>query len=324
MGEKLVQLLDQPLHGRQEFDQPLRNQYRPEVHSCLRPTHHGLGDIGHHIVQIVIVGLHLFGYDTDIGVGLEGALQCNMRCRTPHQLDEVPVLPGRIAIALDITDQFAIDFGGRVEAEGGFYLFVFQVAVDRLRTADHLYSGIDRGIVLGQDAGVGVGVVATDDDQCLDVQLSQYLQSGFELFGLVQLGTSGSDHVEAPRIAVFIYYLSSQFAILMLDQAIRSHKKSEEPAIGVEQLHLIEQTGYHIVSTRSLSARKDNPHIRRRILRPLSSRCERNKRQAVCAGKNSSNLFFVRNRLRSFSFYYLHCSLQRCRHFRLVGHPRQM
>ena len=113
-----------------------------------------------------------------------------MRSRTSHQLDEVPVLLCRVAVTLDITDNFGINLTSRVETERSFDLLVLQVTVDRLRTADYLNTGPRSLVLFGQYASICVGVVANNDNQSLDVQFFQNFQPLVELFFCFQFGTA--------------------------------------------------------------------------------------------------------------------------------------
>ena len=69
-------------------------------------------------------------------------------------------------------------------------LLVLQVTVDRLRTADYLNTGPRSLVVFGQYASICVGVVATNDNQSLDVQFFQNFQPLVELFFCFQFGTA--------------------------------------------------------------------------------------------------------------------------------------
>ena len=102
----------------------------------------------------------------------------------------MPVLLCRVAVTLDITDNFGINLTSRVETERSFDLLVLQVTVDRLRTADYLNTGPRSLVVFGQYASICVGVVATNDNQSLDVQFFQNFQPLVELFFCFQFGTA--------------------------------------------------------------------------------------------------------------------------------------
>jgi hypothetical protein len=104
-----------------------------------------------------------------------------VRSRAAHELDEVPVLAGRVTVALDVTDDFGVDLRSGVEAEGGLDLLVLQVTVDGLGAANDLDGSADALVVFCEDCSVGVGVVTTDDDQRTDIELLEDLEPLVEL-----------------------------------------------------------------------------------------------------------------------------------------------
>ena len=110
-----------------------------------------------------------------------------MGCGATHQLNEVVILLGRVAVALDIADDLAVDLAGGVEAEGGLYPLVLQVAVDGFGNADNLHVHTLGLVILGQNSCVCVGVVATDDYESLDVEFLKNLQTLVKLLGCLQL-----------------------------------------------------------------------------------------------------------------------------------------
>ena len=189
-SKEVVQLSDQAFHSRNEFDQTFGNQHRTEVVAFGSTFCYNSGDVSHDIVQRHVLFLNFFGDDTNIRLSLQSAFQSDVRSRTSHQLDEVPVLLCRVAVTLDITDNFGINLTSRVETERSFDLLVLQVTVDRLRTADYLNTGPRSLVVFGQYASICVGVVATNDNQCLDVQFFQNFQPLVELFFCFQFGTA--------------------------------------------------------------------------------------------------------------------------------------
>ena len=68
--------------------------------------------------------------------------------------------------------------------------FVLEVAVDGLGTADYLHAGVDLLVVLGEHTCVGVGVIAADDDEGLDVELLEDFKTFVELSLCLELCTA--------------------------------------------------------------------------------------------------------------------------------------
>ena len=86
------------------------------------------------------LGLNLLADDAVVGAGLQGALQSDMRSGASHQLHEVPVFFGGVAVACHVADKFAIDLGSRVKAERNLHVFVLEVTIDRLGDTDNLHA----------------------------------------------------------------------------------------------------------------------------------------------------------------------------------------
>ena len=151
---------------------------------------HDVGYRAYDILQGQVLGLDLLGYDAYVGLCLEGAFEGDVRGRAAHELDEVPVFLGREAVALYVADKLGVDFGGGVEAERRLDDLVLEVAVDGLRAADHLHSGADALVVLGEHGCVGIGVVAADDHESLDAELLEDLKTLVELLFLLKFGAA--------------------------------------------------------------------------------------------------------------------------------------
>ena len=221
-----------------------------------------------------------------------------MRGRASHHLDEVPVLPRRVAVTLDITNDLRVDLCRSVEAKGGLYLLILEVSIDRLGAADHLHSCIDRLVVLGEYASVGIGVVTTDDHESRDPELAQNLKSAVKLILCLQLGTSGADHVKSTRITILVDDLSGELDILVLDQTRRTHQESVESALRIECLDPIKDTGDHVVSAGGLTTGQEDTYIDRLVLGTgILSLLEGDARHAVGIGEELLDSLLISHRL---------------------------
>ena len=227
-GQEVVQLGDEALHGGDELDEPLGDEHGAEVVALGGSAGYDARYTVHDLVEREVVGLHLFGDDADVRVGLQGTLQSDVRRRSAHELDEVPILTRRVAVALDVSDHLGVDLAGGVEAKGCFDEVVLQIAVDRLGAADDADAGSDRPIIFGQHGRVRVRVVAADDDERRDAQLLEDLQPLVELFASLELRAPGADHVEAARVAVFVDDVGRQLHVFMLHQSAGPQDEAEE------------------------------------------------------------------------------------------------
>ena len=180
-----------------------------------------------------------------------------MRCRSAHELDEMIIFLSGITVTLNISDNLAIYLAGRVETEGGLNPLVLEVAVDGLGHADHLDVGADILVLLGENGRVGVGVVAADDNESLDVELLEDFQAGLELLRGLELRAARAYDVEAAGVPIFLDISGSQLHILMVDESGGTHQEAVETAFAVEALDAVENSAHHVVAAGGLATRQD-------------------------------------------------------------------
>ena len=149
-----------------------------------------VGDVAYDVVEAHVALLNFFGDETYVGLTLESTFKCDVACRAAHEFDEVPVFLGRVAVALDVADDFGVNLGGGVEAERCLDKVVLEVAVDSLRATDNLYARVLFLVVFGKDGGIGVGVVATDDYESADVEFAEDFEAFVELINLFEFGAA--------------------------------------------------------------------------------------------------------------------------------------
>ena len=170
LGQQVVELGDERLHGGDELDEALGDEDDAVVVAFLGAGGDGLCQVVDNLGEGHILSLDLLADDADVGLALQGALKGDVAGGTAHELDEMPVFLCGVAVALDVADYLAVDLGGGVETEGGLNHLVLEVAVDGLGAADNLDACADAVVVFGQHCGVGVGVVAADDDEGGDAE----------------------------------------------------------------------------------------------------------------------------------------------------------
>ena len=151
-----------------------------EVMSLCSTVGYHLSDISHYIIQRHIFCFNFFRNDTDVRLYLQSTFQCDVRSRTTHQFDEVPVFTCRVTVTLDVTDYFSISLTSCIETERSFNHIVLQVTVDCFRTTDYLHTVLLSSVVLSQYAGICIRVITTDDNQCFDAQFLDNFQILFQ------------------------------------------------------------------------------------------------------------------------------------------------
>ena len=272
----------------------------------------------HDVVQSEVFCLDFLRDKADVGLCLKSALKGDVRCRTAHELDEMPVFACRVAVALDVADNLAVGLASGVEAERSLDLVVLQVAVDGLGTADYLHAVVLCSVVFGQNACVGVGVVAADDYESLDVELAQNLDALFKLLFLLEFGAAAADEVEATSVAVVFEQLFGNLDVFVVNETAGAHEKTVEAVFGVELLHFVKQTRDYVVSARSLAAAEDYAHVDG-LLCGLLCGNKLHEGHSVCVGEKFFDFLLIVNALCGSAFLYLHCTLECFRQFRLIG-----
>ena len=146
-SQEVIQFSNQTFHGRNELYQSFRNQNCTEVVSLCCTVCYHFSDRCYYIVQRHIFCFHFFWNDTYVRLYLQSTFQCDVRSRTTHQLDEVPVFTCRVTVTLDVTDYFSISLTSCIETERSFNHIVLQVTVNCFRATDYLYTILLSSIV---------------------------------------------------------------------------------------------------------------------------------------------------------------------------------
>ena len=232
----------------------------------------------------------------------------------------MPVLACGIAVALDIADKLCICLCGSIKTEAGLYLVVLQVAVDCLRASDNLHAIVLGCIVFSKHAGIGIGVVTTNDYNSLDVKLTDNFKTLLKLVNLLKLGTSGTNHVETARVAILVDYICCKFHVVMVYKTTRPKDKAIQLICRINLLYCIKDTTDDIVTTRCLTTRKDNADIHLSVNISLS----RNKlyeRHSIGVREHFLDFFLIANTLCWFAFLNLYGSLKALWQLWLVSSP---
>ena len=179
--DDLVELLDQRAHFGDELDEAFGEKDHAvvlaELGALHDQIHHFLRDLLHRLLLL----RDLLADERVVRVRLEGALHGDVRRRAAHQAHEMVVFLRGQRVHADVPDQLRVDLARRVKTERHRDVVVLQIAVDRLRAADHVRAVMDALEVLRQQGGVRVGVVAADDDQTVQFQIVAHLRGRLEL-----------------------------------------------------------------------------------------------------------------------------------------------
>ena len=199
LGQDVVDLRNQGFGLSDELDQTLGDQEDPVVLSGLRAGDDDISQFLCDLVQLDSLGLNFLADEGLGGPSQKRALQGNVRGGPAHQTDEVVVLLRGDCVDHNVADQLGVGLAGGVEAEADLDVLVLQVAVNGLGSADHARAAVVLREVLRQQAGVGVRVIAADDDQPVQLEALAVLHGLLELLGGLDLVAAGHDHVETWR-----------------------------------------------------------------------------------------------------------------------------
>ena len=294
--KQVVEFGDEGLDLGDELNEPLGNEDDAEVHGVGGAVDDDCGQLVHDLLEGELLCGDLLRDDARLRVCLECAFQCDVGCGAPHQLDEVPVFACAICVAHDVSDQFRVDLGCGVEAEGDFDPCVLEVSVDSLRASDHLDSGVLGEEILRQGAGIRIRVVPADDDNCGDAMLLAGRHDLLKLLLGLELCAPAADHVKATRIAVAVDDFVRQEDLLVLDESRRASEESEELVFGVKLLESVVESRDHIVSAGGLSSGEDDASLDRGGF-ALFAGDEIDCGQSVCVGEEPLDGVLVCDRL---------------------------
>ena len=308
-SQQVIKLLDEAADSRDELDEALRDKHHTEVVAILCTLSHCCSNLLNDLVQRHILLLDLLRDEADVRLCLECALQSDMRSGTTHELDEVPVFTGRVSITLDVTDKLRVNLCSSIETEAGLNLVVLQVAVDSLRAADDLHAILLSCIVLSEHASVGVGVITTNDDDSLDVELTDDLQSFLELIHLLKLCTARANHIKATGVTILVNKILCQFDIVVINQTTRTHEETVDLVVGVHLLHGIEDTANDVVTTRSLTTGKDDTDVHLTCCLFVTGD-KLDERHSISVGEKLLDFFLITYALGRLSLLYFYGTLQ--------------
>ena len=115
-----------------------------------------------------------------------------MRGRATHKTDEVVVLLGGNDIRAKISNSFRVDLGGSIKAKADWDVLILEVTVDGLWAANDSALSAVLGEVLGKEACIRVGIIATNDHETIKVKILRILERVSKLLRGLNLVASGA------------------------------------------------------------------------------------------------------------------------------------
>src|SRR5574344_70202 len=259
--KKVIQFSNKAVDGWDKFNESFWNQDSTKIPSFTCTIGNSLADFSNDIVKGKVFSLNFLTDDANIRLALQSTLQGNMTCRTPHQFNEMPIFTCRITITLNISNKLRISFCCSIKTERRFNLGILQVTVNSLWTSNDLNAILLSCIIFSQDASVGIRVIATNNDNGLNVKLTDYLQTFLKLIFLFQFGATATDDIKTTCIAILFKKICCYFHIIMVNQSPWSHKETIEAILRIKLLNFIKQSTNNIMTTRSLTTTKNNTYI---------------------------------------------------------------
>ena len=157
------------------------------------------------------------------------------------------------------------------------------------------------GHIFGQHRGVGVGVVAADDDDGGQAVLLRHFGNDPELFLSLQLRTAGTDDIETAGIPVLVDVFVGELDEIVVDQSGGTALEAKEYVALVRSLERVVQTADHVMSAGRLSAGKDHAHDLFLRSGGVAALDEGHFVLAVGVGEQSLDLLLVGHALRGFA-----------------------
>ena len=93
----------------------------------------------------------------------------------------MPIFAGGVAVALDVSDNLGVGLRSRIETKGSLNLVILEVTIDSFGATNNLYAIFFGSIVFSKHAGIGIGVVTTNDYNSLDVKLTDNFKTLLKL-----------------------------------------------------------------------------------------------------------------------------------------------
>ena len=164
---------------------------------------------------------------------------------TTHDADKVIVLFAGEDVRAQISDGFGVHFGGSVEAEGDLDVLVAKVAIDGLGCAKNLTFSIVLRKILCQQAGICVGIVSTNHNNSVQIEVCAVLQRSSKLLRRFNLVSTRAytiskqyvrifnivliltDHIEATHVAIALHVVCSDVHVIVGENAVRAGKETE-------------------------------------------------------------------------------------------------
>lgn len=133
-------------------------------------------------------------------------------------------------------------------------MLVFKITINSLWGSNNSAFGVVLCEVFSKKASVGVGVVATNDNDTIQVKGFAVLEGVFKLLRRLNLVSSRANHVEASHVSVKLHVVGLDLHVVVAEDAVRSVEESKQLRVRVDLLSHIKETHDHIVSSCGLSS----------------------------------------------------------------------
>ena len=132
-SEHLVELDHEVVEGAYVLEEALWDEDASIVLLSFGSLLDDVTEVVNDVFDRLVAVLALFGDDHEVGMGLEGTLDCEVGWLLAHESDEVPVLDGRGTVSEHVSDQLRVDLRCCVESNSRLEIVVLEVTVDRCR-----------------------------------------------------------------------------------------------------------------------------------------------------------------------------------------------
>mmetsp|Transcript_45020 Transcript_45020/g.128578 ORF Transcript_45020/g.128578 Transcript_45020/m.128578 type:complete len:378 (-) Transcript_45020:214-1347(-) len=268
--ELVVDLGDEAVELGDKLDEALGQDDDAVLLPDLAPGLDHVGELLREVAKALLVTGDLLTQETGVRPREQGHLEGDVRGRATHEPDQVVVFLRAERVDRDVAHEVGVGLAGRVEAEGdGDVRRALEVAVDGLGGADHLRLAAVGLEVLSQNCAVGVGVVAADDHEAVEVDALADRQRVLELLLGLNLVPAAAQHVKAASVAEAVHDLVADLHKVAAEYAMRPIKEPDHGRILMPVLDAIEDASDNVVTPRSLTARQHYADLYRAVVRAI-------------------------------------------------------
>ena len=259
-AEELIDLNNEVVKGADMGEKTLRNQDAAVVLAGFGASADQITDVVNNTLETPVAILALLGYNDEVGLGLEGALNSHVRRGLTHEADEVPVLDSTGTIGEHVTDELGVDLGGGIEANSSLNVAMVDIAIDGGRNGDDSDGRVLSLEILSKVEGVSHGGGGANKNKTGEAESgADFKGTAFLLIGAELIRTT-ADVIVSTEVDVVSKVFASHHSRFVRQKAVETVDEADK--LDIAALSLIPQkTIDDVVTAGSLSAHVDETDL---------------------------------------------------------------